>query len=162
MMTDIYFLSYLVQLIIKLEMFRMKFVEKIKTHILCSVTFFRKSYRFWDKVEKYCTVGQATDDTVIRLMRITCWITKVTNTHSQYVILTAFPLQTQLHEPAWILRHTYFTCLVHSIYTAVFRTNVFPCKHTVDYASRDMLECVGYSTYLCPTSYFKKNMIYLH
>jgi len=42
-----------------------EFVEKIKTHILCSVTFFfRKSYRLWDKVEKYCRVGQATDDNI--------------------------------------------------------------------------------------------------
>ena len=26
-------------------------------------------------------------------MRIACWIPKATNTHSEYVILTAFPLQ---------------------------------------------------------------------
>jgi hypothetical protein len=36
------------------------YIEK-KTHILCSVTFFRKSCRLWDKVEKLCTAGQATD-----------------------------------------------------------------------------------------------------
>jgi len=29
-----------------------KVVEKTKTHILCSRTFFRKSYRLWDNVEK--------------------------------------------------------------------------------------------------------------
>jgi len=29
-----------------------KFVEKIKTHILCSVTFLWKSCRLWDNVEK--------------------------------------------------------------------------------------------------------------
>jgi len=33
-------------------MFQTKFVEKIKTHILCSVTFYRKSYRLWDNVGK--------------------------------------------------------------------------------------------------------------
>ena len=45
------------------EMFQTKVVEKIQTHILCSVTFFfRKSCRLWDTVEKYCTAGQATDD----------------------------------------------------------------------------------------------------
>jgi len=33
-------------------MFQTKGVEKIKTHILCSVTFFRKSCRLWDNVEK--------------------------------------------------------------------------------------------------------------
>ena len=43
-------------------MFQEKVVEKIKTHILCSVTNFRKSYLLWDKVEKYCRAGQATHD----------------------------------------------------------------------------------------------------
>jgi len=33
-------------------MFQTKIVEKIKTHILCSVTFARKSCRLWDNVEK--------------------------------------------------------------------------------------------------------------
>jgi len=41
-------------------------VEKIKTHILCKVTFFfRKSYRLWDNVEKYCRSGQVTDDNMV-------------------------------------------------------------------------------------------------
>ena len=39
-----------------------KFVVKIKTHILCSVTFFRKSFRARDNVEKFYTFGQATGD----------------------------------------------------------------------------------------------------
>jgi len=43
-------------------MFQPKVVEKIKTHILCSMTFFRKSCCLWDNVEKYCRAGQATDD----------------------------------------------------------------------------------------------------
>ena len=43
-------------------MFQTKVVGKIKTHILCSVTFFRKSCCLWDNVEKYCRAGQTTDD----------------------------------------------------------------------------------------------------
>jgi len=35
---------------LKLEVFQTKFVETIKTHILCSITFFRKSCHLWDKV----------------------------------------------------------------------------------------------------------------
>jgi len=38
-----------------------KGVEKIKTHIVCSIMFFRKSCRFWDNLEKYCKAGHATD-----------------------------------------------------------------------------------------------------
>jgi len=56
------YLSHLAQLFSKLEIFQTKFVQKIKTHILCSVTFSRKSYRLWDNVEKCCRAGQATGD----------------------------------------------------------------------------------------------------
>jgi hypothetical protein len=45
-------------------------------------------------------------------MRIACWITKATNTHSEYVTLIAFPLQQWLHERASMLRCTYINCLV--------------------------------------------------
>jgi len=39
-------------LFLEWEMFQTKVVEKIKTHILCTVTLSRKSFRFWDKMEK--------------------------------------------------------------------------------------------------------------
>ena len=45
-------------------------------------------------------------------MRISCWIPKATNTHSEYVILIAVPLQQWLYEGASILRYTYTACLV--------------------------------------------------
>jgi hypothetical protein len=45
-------------------------------------------------------------------MRISCWITKVTNTHLEYVTFIAFPPQQWLHERASVLRYTYITCLV--------------------------------------------------
>jgi len=35
-------------------------------------------------VEKYCTDGQATDDNTKRRMHFACWITKATNTHTEY------------------------------------------------------------------------------
>ena len=63
MKTDIRFWSYLAQFVLEGEMFQIKAVEEIKTHILCSVTFFfRKSCRLWENVGKYCRAGQATDD----------------------------------------------------------------------------------------------------
>jgi len=43
-------------------MFQIKVVEKIKTHVLCSITVFRKSCRLSDNVEKYGTAGQTTND----------------------------------------------------------------------------------------------------
>jgi len=64
-------------------MFQTKVVEKIKTHILCLTTVFRKPCHLWDNVEKYCRVGKPTDP--IWPMRIACWIYKATNTHTQVV-----------------------------------------------------------------------------
>jgi len=40
-------------------------------------------------------------------LRIACWIPKATNTHSDYVILIAFPLKQWLHERASMLLRTY-------------------------------------------------------
>jgi hypothetical protein len=62
MKSNIYFLSYVAHLFLEWEMFQINVVEKSKTHILHSVTFFRKSYNLWDNVEKYCRAGQATED----------------------------------------------------------------------------------------------------
>ena len=44
-------------------------------------------------------------------MRIACRIPRATNTHSQYVIFIAIPLQKWLHEGASMLRYTYIACL---------------------------------------------------
>jgi hypothetical protein len=46
----------------------------------------------------YGRAGQATDDNIIRRMRFACRIIKATDTHSEYVIRTAFPLQQWLRE----------------------------------------------------------------
>ena len=48
-----FFLSYRAEFFLEWEIFRAKFVETSKTHILSSETFFfRKSCRFLDNVEK--------------------------------------------------------------------------------------------------------------
>jgi hypothetical protein len=70
-------------------------------------------------VEKYSRAGQDTDDKIIRRMRIACWIPKATNTHSEYVILIAGPMQQWLHESVSMLRCAYITCLVLSSCTRI-------------------------------------------
>jgi len=64
-------------------------------------------------------------------MRISCCLHKVTNTHSEFVTLIAFPLQQWLQDRASLLRYTYIACLV-----LIFRqlaimtgplTNLVPC-----------------------------------
>jgi hypothetical protein len=51
-------------------------------------------------------------DNIIRRMCFACWITKATDTHSEYVTLIAFPRQQWLRERASVLRYTYIACLV--------------------------------------------------
>jgi hypothetical protein len=66
MKTKTYLWSYLVQFFLEWEIFQTQIVDKIKTHILRSVTISppqkKKSWHLWENVEKYFTAGQATDD----------------------------------------------------------------------------------------------------
>ena len=93
------------------EMFQTKFVEEIKTHILFSVFFFRKSCRLWDNVEKYCRLEQATDDNMAHAH----WIPKATNTQSACVILIALPLQKCFQWSASISRYREIAILIISV-----------------------------------------------
>jgi len=71
-----------------------KAVEKIKIHILYSVIIFLKNRTvFLDNAEKCGRAGQATDDNITQGIHFACRITKATDTHLEYVILIAFPLQ---------------------------------------------------------------------
>jgi len=57
-------------------------------------------------VEIYGKARQATEDNIIRRMRFACWIIEATNTHSEYVIIIAFPLQQWFLERASVVRYT--------------------------------------------------------
>ena len=58
--------QYLAEFSLEWEMFEIKVLEKIKTHILCSITVFRKSCRLWDNVEKYGGARKDADDMAAR------------------------------------------------------------------------------------------------
>jgi hypothetical protein len=79
MKTNTHFCSYLTHFFLEWEIVQKEAVEKLKTHILCWVTFFRKSFRLWDNVEKYGWDGQAVDGNIIRRMRFACCISKATD-----------------------------------------------------------------------------------
>jgi len=64
--------------------------ESHNTHFMFS-NVCRKSCCLWDNVKEYGTPRQATDDNIIWRMRFSCWITKVTQTKSGYVILIVPP-----------------------------------------------------------------------
>ena len=92
-------------------MFQTKDIENIKTHILCSVNFLAECVPFM----RHGTARQATDDTIIRRMRVAYWVSKATGTHSEYVILIAFPRRQRLRERASVLRCTYTVFLVDNV-----------------------------------------------
>jgi len=52
----------------------------------------------------------------IQRMRIACWITKATSTHTEYVIRIAFPLQKWFHERAAVLRYMHVTRFFKTIF----------------------------------------------
>ena len=54
-------------------------------------------------MEKYGRDRQAIDDNVVRRMRVARWITKATDTYSEYVMLIAFLRQQMLRERASVL-----------------------------------------------------------
>ena len=58
------------------------------------------------------TVQPDRPQTTIWCMRIACWIPTATNTHSEYVIGIAFPLQQWLHERTLMLQYMQTVSLV--------------------------------------------------
>jgi len=65
--------------------------EKIKKHILSSINLFKNRAVYeilWTKKAETNRTQMTVWD-----MRIACWITKTTHTHTQWVILTAIPQQ---------------------------------------------------------------------
>jgi len=82
--------------------------ENQNTHFVFNISFLenRAVYEIMWKHIVECGRSRMT----IWRMSVACWIAKATNTHSQYVILTAVALQQWLRERASILR-LYLHCL---------------------------------------------------
>jgi hypothetical protein len=84
-------------------MFQRNVVEKIKTYILCSLTLFPPENRaVYETAWKNMVDADGLQMTG-RRMRDACWVHKVTDTHSEFVIRIAFLLQQGLHECNWKL-----------------------------------------------------------
>ena len=74
--------------IISLSVLRMrnvlyKFVEKIITHVLCSITIFFGNRAIYEIMWKQKIAEPDRPQMTIWDMRIACWITKAANTHSE-------------------------------------------------------------------------------
>ena len=73
-------------------MIQTKVVEEIKTHILCSIISFFENRAFY-KVMGKIFVERGRQQMTIWRMRIARWITKATDTQSEYITPIALPLQ---------------------------------------------------------------------
>jgi len=102
MKTNIHFRSYL----LRMRNVSDKVAKKIKTRILYSVTSFSGNLPMYETRWKNI-VERGRPQLTIWPMRIVCWITGATNTHSDCaIIINAFPLQQWLLERVSMLRYT--------------------------------------------------------
>jgi len=97
---------------------------------------FRKTYRLWDNMENIIERGRP--QMTIRRMRVAYWIPKATNTHSQYVVLIAFPLQQWLYESPSMLRYTYMARIVVRYYQGT-PSDLYLSVRTTQHAWKDKL-----------------------
>ena len=93
-------------------MFQTNVKEKIKTHILYSITFFSENRTVYEIMRKnYVQPGRP--QMTVRRLRIACRLPKATNTLSEYVVLIALQLQEWLHERASVLL---YPCIISLVY----------------------------------------------
>ena len=94
-----------------------KIVQKIKTHILCSVSLKKIVFFFRNNVEKYGTIRRDTDENMIMRMRFSSCITRATETQSECSNIITLLQQQRLHERASLLRYTYIAPCVKFKFT---------------------------------------------
>jgi len=101
-----YFWSYLARFSLKWDtsIFQTEAVEKIKTHILCTLTFFSLNPAVYEIMKNI--VEPIRPQMTIWRMHIACWRPKAIHTHLEYVILIALALQQWLHERISVLHYT--------------------------------------------------------
>ena len=106
-------------------MFQIKVVEESKTHILCSVTFSRKFYRFWDNSEKYVRARQATDDGIV-MVHALCILKNWGYRHTLRICIAyCFSVATTV---AWHTPQCYVYMFVVSLVSDHFN-NILLCVH---------------------------------
>ena len=115
-------------------MFQIKFVEKIKVHILFSITFFRNR-AIYELMSKNLLESERPLMTIRR--RVACWISKATHawahslpcshththTHTEICNIYCFLTATMIRERVSVLRCTFIVCLVSS-FGQIFESSV--------------------------------------
>jgi hypothetical protein len=124
-------------------------LQKIKTHILCAI-FFYKSCCLWDNVEIYGMARQATDDSILRLMCLAI-PDKSGYKHTLRICNTSgFSRQQWLYERASMLRLC-VNCLSCGgmITLCCCAISVYNTANSVRYFGLICCTCVPTSNYNC-------------
>jgi len=111
------------QFLLRMRNTSYELVQKIKTHLSVLILFFGNRTLYDVKGKKFIERGRP--QMTIWRMRIACWITKSTNTHSEYEILMAFPVQTMVARRRLIVTlyvHRLYCCAVHQFLQEITRT----------------------------------------
>jgi len=94
--------------------FRPNLWRKSKHTFYVQLHFFWQLCHLWNHVEKYGTARQVIDDNILQCLHFVCRIVKTKDTHSEYVILFAFPWQQWFWEHISML-HLYVHCLPYYV-----------------------------------------------
>ena len=105
--TYVHFLYSLAELFLKWEVLQGNVVEKIKTRVLCGITFPFENPAICEIMLKNIAELDRPLMTIWR-MRIECWTSKATNSHSMYVTLIALRRDRWLRECTSILGPIFF------------------------------------------------------
>jgi hypothetical protein len=107
-----FFLLFFAQFFLEREMFQIKVVEKITTHILCSMTFPPENRAVYVIM---CTNMVQPDRPQSGPCSLHAGQLRL-QTHTQYVMFIAFPLKLWLHERASMSRYMHIAaCLVITV-----------------------------------------------
>ena len=110
MTTNVHLWSYLAQFFLEWKMFQTQ-IENQNNHFMLN-NFFLIWCFFYEVIWKNIVKPDRLQMTTRRL-RVACWISKATNTHSEYVILISFPLQQWLQNSpqCCVLRTVLGSCI---------------------------------------------------
>jgi len=65
-----------------------------------------------------------------RLIHFACWITKATNSYSEFVILIAFPQRQRVRECASALHYAYIVCLLRYCVRCILQSSLLSSDQT--------------------------------
>jgi hypothetical protein len=82
------FVMCLAELLLRWEMFQEKLWKKIKTNFMFNKTF--SEIVLWDNVEKSGRARHDIDENITGRMRFACWVTKATDTQSEYETIKVY------------------------------------------------------------------------